>query len=305
MDELLYEQNAAHHPAPASASATTTDAAPAANHDDVFSIYDFDFMNIDLALDLGHFNYHHHDMAHFKAKARMRKGHVIHLDQMEFDAAGGHFDIKGKLSGEDKAHIYFEPDIRLTNVDLDKFMIKFENFGQDHVVSENVHGKCTSHITGKIHLHADMVPKLDDSVINMDVLLLNGRLENYEPILAMSEYFQNRDLSKVYFDTLANTITMQNEIIDIPRMTINSSIGFMEIKGKQHMNDAMDMDYIIGVPWRMIGEVAGNKLFGRKKNEPESNDEIIYRKENDRLVYIKVTGNPDKFDVSLIRKSKT
>lgn len=305
MDELMEDQSKAT----ASASSTTvtgsTNTVEASPHDEVFSLYDFDFIDIDLACDLGHFNYHHHDLAHFKANARMRKGHIIHLDRMDFDAAGGHFDLKGKLSGEDKQHIYFEPDIQLTNVDLDKFMIKFENFGQDHLVAENIHGKCTTHITGKIHLHADLVPKMDDSEVFMDVLLLDGRLENYEPIQAMAEYFQNKDLSKVYFDTLSNTITMRNEVIDIPRMTINSSIGFMEIKGKQHMNDAMDMDYVIGIPWKMIGEVAGSKLFGRKKNEPENNDEIIYRRENERLVYIKMNGNPDNFKVSLTRKSKS
>jgi hypothetical protein len=242
---------------------------------------------------------------HFKSDIQVAKNHTIHFNTFSFDAAGGHFDVKGYLSGSDKKHIYFKPDIRVKNVDLDKFMVKFENFGQDYLVSENLHGKFTGHITGKVHLHADLVPKLDDSELSIEMLVLNGRLENYAPIVALGEYFQDKNVNKVLFDTLSNTLTIKKSVLTIPKMTINSSLGFMEIRGTQHIENEMKMDYVIGVPWKMIGKVGGQKLFGKgKKEAEESEDEIQYRTKNAKFVYVKITGDIENYKIGLGKKEK-
>ena len=274
------------------------------DHDAGFSLYDLDFPEMSFHFDIGHLNYHHHLMDHFKSDFRTTRNHMLHVDKLSFDAAGGHFDIKGYLSGKDKKHIYFKPDIHIKNVDLDKFMVKFENFGQDHLVSENLHGKFTGHITGKIHLHADMVPKLDDSELKIDMTVINGKLENYAPIQALGEYFEDKNVNKVQFDTLKNTLTMKNSVINIPKMTINSSLGFMEIQGTQRMDANMEMDYIIGVPWKMITQIGSQKLFGKRKGEEENEDEIIYRQKNSKFLNVKMTGDLENYKISLSRKPK-
>jgi hypothetical protein len=295
IDELLN-----YNPPPTTASANSKPV----DHDAAFSLYDLDFPDMAFNFDIGHVNYHHHMLDHFKASVRTQKNHMIHLDKFSFDAAGGHFDMKGYLSGKDKKHIYFSPDIRVKNVDLDKFLVKFENFGQDHVVSENLHGKFSGHITGKIHLHGDLVPKLDDSDIKIEMTVLNGRLENYAPIVALADYFQDKNVSKVFFDTLQNTLTLKKSVLKIPAMTINSSIGFMEIRGEQRIDGKMDMDYTIGVPWKMITSVGSQKLFRRKEKDSESDDEIQYRQSNSKFVYIRMTGDLENYKIGLAKKPK-
>jgi hypothetical protein len=272
------------------------------NHDAGFSLYDLEFTDMTFHLDVGHLNYHHHKLDHVKADLRTSADHMAHIDKLTFDAAGGHFDVKGYLSGKDKKHIYFKPDIRINNVDLDKFMVKFENFGQDHLVSENLHGKFTGHITGKIHLHADLVPKLDDSELMIDMTVLNGKLENYAPIQALGEYFEDKNVNMVLFDTLKNTLTVKKSRLKIPNMTINSSLGFMELQGEQHLDGNMAMDYLIGVPWKMITQVGGQKLFGRKKEEQENENEIVYRKKNSKFLYVRMTGDLENYKISLAKK---
>jgi hypothetical protein len=274
------------------------------DHDAGFSLYDLEFPNMNFHFDVGHLNYHHHMMDHFKADVRMSKDHMVHFDRLSFDAAGGHFDLKGYLSGKDKKHIYFKPDIRVKNVDLDKFMVKFENFGQDHVVSENLHGKFSGHVTGKIHLHADLVPDLDNSELKIDMTVLNGKLENYAPMQALGEYFQDKNVNKVLFDTLKNVFTLNKNVLKIPSMTINSSLGFMEISGEQRIDGKMDMNYLIGVPWKMITQVGSQKLFGRRKESGESDDEIQYRQKNSKFVYIRMTGDLENYKVGLAKKEK-
>lgn len=278
------------------------------DHDKVFSIYDFDFPEMSFHLDIQRLNYHKYILDHFSSDLKTEKNHMIHVDKLKFDAAGGHFDISGYLSGKDKKHIYLNPKIKVKNLDLDKFMIKFDNFGQDHLVSENLHGKFSGEITGKIHLHADLVPKIDDSELKIDMTVLNGKLENYGPILALSDYFQDKNLSKVIFDTLTNVLILKKSTLEIPKMTINSSLGFMEISGSQKIDGNMDMNYTIGVPWKMIGQVASQKLFKRKKQsseDTEEEDEIQYRQKNSKFVYITMVGDMNDYKISLAKKNKT
>ena len=274
------------------------------DHDAVFSIYDFEFPELEVNLDVKTLNYHKYLLNQFHAKLRSETNHILHVDLLAFDAAGGHFDIRGYLSGKDKKHIYFNPTIQVKGVDLDKFMVKFDNFGQDHLVSENLHGKFTGKITGKIHLHADLVPKIDDSEIKIDMQVLDGRLVNYAPMLALSDYFQDEKLSNVVFDTLTNVFTLKKSVLEIPRMTINSNLGFLEISGKQNIDDAMNMDYLVGVPWKMVSQVGAQKIFKRKSKNEESPDEIQYRQSNSRLVYVKIQGDLENMKVSLGKKGK-
>jgi hypothetical protein len=275
------------------------------DHDAGFSLYDLEFPMMSFHFDIGHLNYHHHKLDHFKADFETETNHMVHLRKLAFDAAGGHFDISGYLSGKDKKHIYLKPDIKIRNVDLDKFMVKFDNFGQDHLVSENLHGKFTGHITGKIHLHADLVPKLDDSELKIEMSVFNGKLENYAPLQALSEYFQDKNVNKILFDTLKNTLTLKNSVLKIPGMTINSSLGFMEIHGEQRINGKMEMDYLIGIPWKMITQVGGQKLFGRKNKTEESEDEIQYKEKNSKFVYMRMTGDLENYKIGLAKKPRS
>jgi hypothetical protein len=85
-------------------------------------------------------------------------------------------------------------------------------------------------------------------------------------------------------------------------MTINSTLGFLEISGTQKMNETLDMDYEIGIPWKMIKNVAANKLFRRKKKDEEAEEEIQYKKENSKFIYVTVKGGIEDFKVNVGKK---
>jgi hypothetical protein len=136
------------------------------------------------------------------------------------------------------------------------------------------------------------------------MLVLNGRLENYGPILALSDYFEDNKLKSVEFDTLKNTLTIKKSVIEIPTMNINSSIGFIEINGKQKISDKMDMDYLIGIPWETVTKAASKKLFKRSKTDESSAEEIQYRGENNKLVYVQMSGDLENYKIKLAKKPK-
>jgi hypothetical protein len=137
----------------------------------------------------------------------------------------------------------------------------------------------------------------------MNLTVINGRLENYAPLVDLGSYFEDKDVSNVAFDTLKNNFTLKNGIMTIPEMLIASTLGYLKISGTQEIIGKMNLDYQVGIPWKMIKDVAKNKL-SRNKDQTEGSNEIITAAEDSKYLYFKVKGDLDNFEVNLIKRKK-
>ncbi|WP_299609492.1 AsmA-like C-terminal region-containing protein [uncultured Aquimarina sp.] len=276
-------------------------------HAEAFNLYELPFTDMQFKADIAHFIYHRIDLQNIKADIRTTPNHYIYVDTLHMNAAGGNIRLSGYFNGSDPKHIYMRPDLVMNNVDLDKLLFKFENFGQDHLVSENIQGKLTSRIKGKIRVYPDMVPDLDQSTVEMDVKVLNGRLKNYDPMLALSDYMGDKNLQNIRFDTLQNNLDINKGKINIPSMTIESTLGHMELSGTHDSNQ--NIDYFLRIPWKTVRKASWQKLFGNKKDtiiSPEQEDEIVEVDPNKKTKYLnlKIKGSVDDYKISLGKKKE-
>lgn len=280
---------------------TTEDVAA---HSTVFNIYELPFTDMTFDLDVDHFIYHHIDLQNIHSRLRTTHDHYIYVDTMNMRAAGGQFLMSGYFNGSDPDHIYFKPNLKVIQADLDQLLFKYESFGQDEVLSDYIHGQLSADITGNIRVYPDMVPDLDQSEIKMDVELLNGRLENYAPVLMLSDYMGDKNLALVEFDTLQNHMDIINGTLTIPNMTIESTLGHYELEGEQSL--VGNLDYYIRVPWKAIKEGARYKLFGSKKTKDGEvgDDEIIEKDLNKKTRYLnlRVKGTLEDYDIQMEKK---
>ncbi|GAB5554481.1 MAG: hypothetical protein Sapg2KO_40720 [Saprospiraceae bacterium] len=285
----------------ASQTATTEDVQA---HSTAFNIYELPFTDMTFDLDVDHFMYHKIDLQNIHSRLRMTHDHYIYVDTMSMRATGGQFLMSGYFNGSNPDRIYLKPNLKVIQADVDQLLFKFENFGQDEVLSDYIHGKLTADITGNIRIYPDLVPDIDQSEIHMDVELLNGRLENYEPVLMLSDYMGDKNLSSVQFDTLQNHMDITNGTITIPNMTIESTLGHYELSGEQSL--AGKLDYYIRIPWAIIMQGARQKLFSNKKTEDGEigEDEIIEKDLNKKTRYLnlRVKGTLDDYDIQLRKK---
>ena len=295
---------------PPNKSKTTKVQAPTMkdveSHSKAFNIYELPFTDMTFDLDLDHFIYHHIDLQNIHSRLRMTHDHYIYVDTMQLSAAGGQFLMTGYFNGSDPDHIYLDPKLKIIKADVDQLLFKYENFGQDEVISDYIHGQLSADITGKIRVYPDMVPDLDQSEIHMDVELLNGQLENYEPVLVLSDYLGDKNLSSIRFDTLQNHMDITAGIITIPNMVIESTLGHYELSGEQTL--AGDLEYYVRIPWKIIRKGARNKLFGSKKTKKGEigDDEIIEKdpKKKTRYLNLRIKGTLNDYDIQLRKKRR-
>lgn len=269
------------------------------DHDSVFNIYEVPFPELTAKLDIGTLNYHKYLIDDFYAVFRTTKNHYIYIDTCSMGIAEGKLYIAGYMNGSDPNEIYFSPDISMTNINIEKIMLKFDNFGQDAIVSDNLRGNISGEITGLVRMHTDMVPIINESELHIDLNVTNGVLENYGPMNLMADYFTDKNLKKIRFDTLVNHIDVVDGVMKITSMTINSTLGYVEMSGSQVLDG--EMEYFVRVPLKLIKQAGVNKLFKRRKEiEDDQEDEIVQRDESKRTRFLnlKISGTPDDFKIS-------
>jgi hypothetical protein len=275
-------------------------------HAEAFNLYELPFTDMTFDLDVGHFIYHRIDLQNIKAQLRTKENHYLYVDTFDLNAAGGHVSMSGYFNGSDPKHIYLRPNLKMKNVELDKLLFKFENFGQDAIVSENLHGKLTADIEGKIRMYPDMIPDIDQSEIHMDVQVLDGRLENYKYMQMLSDYMGDKDLNSVRFDTLQNHMDLKNGTLTIPNMTIESTIGHFELSGTQDME--FNMEYYLRIPWSIIKQGTRYKMFGDKTTtDGETGDDQIIEvdpEKKTRYLNLKIKGNMDDYKITMSKAKK-
>ncbi len=282
-------------------TATTEDVEA---HSTAFNIYELPFTDMTFDVDVDHFIYHHIDLQDIHSRLRTTHNHYIYVDTMAMRAAGGQFFMSGYFNGSNPDRIYLKPNLKVIKADIDQLLFKYENFGQDEVLSDYVHGQLSADITGNIRMYPDMVPDLDQSEIHMDAEILNGRLENYEPVMMLSDYMGDKNLSSVRFDTLQNHMDITNGVMTIPNMTIESTLGHYELSGEQSL--VGKLDYYIRIPWKIIRQGVRYKLFGNKKTKEGEvgDDEIIEKDPKKKTWYLnlRVKGTLDDYDIQLRKK---
>ncbi len=291
---------------PPGGAATLPDSA--VDHDAAFSLFDLPFWDMTVRADIDHLSYHSYQIDDLHAALRMSETRFLHLDTCHMRVADGRFDIKGYFDATDSANIYLLPEIKAQHVDLDQFMVKFDNFGQDYLVSDNLHGYVNCDLSGKLHLHHDLTPMLEASELDIDLEVLQGRLDHYEPMSYLADYFADKNLNRIRFDTLRNTFRLRDNVLTIPAMAIHSSLGFLELWGTQSLADDFAMDLSVKIPLSLVKGAVFSKLFKRKREEvdPEQEDAIVYPDPDKKVgyTYVQLLTQGDDYEVKLLKKGQ-
>jgi hypothetical protein len=277
-------------------------AAPT-DHDSSFNLFELSFQDLSLHLDIEQLNYHAMRLNALHAFVRMKENHLLYLDTFSVNLANGNINLSGYLNGSDPKHLYCKSTLHLSNLDLNKLLIKFDNLGQDIIISDQIEGILSGKIESKFNLHTDLTPILHEGEAKITIELTKGVLKKFAPMQALASYFKDKNIHMIRFDTLSNTLILKNGKLSVPAMNINTSLGFIEISGSQDLQK--NMEYFVRIPMKMVTEVGFQALFGKKRNPEDLDenqiDEIERRdpKKRTRFLNLKITGTPDNYTIGL------
>jgi len=275
--------------------------ADTSKHAKAYNIFTLPFNDFTLKIDVARIKYNKLWMKDVIARARVTEDHQIIADTLGMKIAGGTVGFKGQINGRDTTQLVVTSTLKVKDVDLEKVMVKLDHFGQDVVINKNIKGKMSGQIVSAVQIHPNFVPIVQNTSAKMDVRIFDGSLVDFAPMQAMAGYFKDKNLKLIRFDTLINQLSFTNGILDIPNMNINSSLGYIQLSGKQSID--LNMEYYMKIPMKMVTSVGFNALFNKKQEDVDLDqiDEIEYSEHDKktRFVSVKVTGTPEDFKVSL------
>src|SRR5690606_21069084 len=137
------------------------------------------FPNLRVDAQIQRLNYHRYWLDDVALALRLQDDHYLHVDSLDLAVAGGSMAMQGYFNGSDPAHIYFHSKIEARELDIDKLMIKFDNFGQDTLINDNVHGKITGRIDSTFRMHPDLTPILEESEAHLELAITEGSLVDF------------------------------------------------------------------------------------------------------------------------------
>jgi len=270
-------------------------------HAQAFNIFIIPFSDFNAQVNIAKIKYNRLWLKEINAKVSMREDQTITIDTLMMKVAGGAVSMRGKLNGSDHQKIYFRSRINVDQVDLEKMLLKLDHFGQDVMVNKNIKGRLSGQIKSYVQVHPNLVPIVSNSKAEMTLKIYNGSLVDFAPMQAMSGYFKDKNLRLIRFDTLQNKFTYANGVFSIPAMDINSSLGYIQISGKQSFD--LSMEYYVRIPMKIVTKVGFGSLFNRKPEEVDLQqvDEIEYVDKDRKIAFInlKITGTPGDFKVGL------
>lgn len=307
IDELMNYDFMDHPVATTAPTKRTTVKENDSLHAAGFNIFNIPFSEFEAQVDVKKVKYKKLWLKNVLANVHMREDQKIKVDTIAMNIAGGHVAMRGMFNASDPKKLYFKNGIYLDNVDISRLLIKFDNFGQDFVLNNNLKGTLSGHIKSYVRMHPDLTPVLSETESQMDIEIHNGTLLDFGPMQAMAGYFKDKNLRMVRFDTLRNKLTLKNGVLQIPNMNINSSLGYIEVSGSQSLD--MSMNYYLRIPMKMVTQVGFQALFGRKQEEVNVDQvdaiEVRDKDKKIRFMNLNISGTPDKYKIALKKAKRT
>ena len=177
----------------------------------------------------------------------------------------------------------------LTSINITQLFKQFNNFEQSEITDKHLTGTLSGKIIAKVILDKQFEPILPKLYAKADIVIEDGALINYEPLRELSKFVNIKELEKVRFKTLKNTIEIFDETIYIPRMMIENNAMNLELEGTHTFSNYMR--YSMGLSVAELLATRANWIAKKAEKRIENNSK------GGLTAYIIMEGTPDDLKI--------
>lgn len=169
---------------------------------------------------------------------------VLYLKKVDMNLCGGKLEAHGKLANMK----HLSSEIQINNVNVSQLFEQMNNFGQESIRAEHLAG--TLNLKGRFSATLDEHKQILGPSMSGEVglVLLNGRLMNFEPLQNISKYvFRSRDFKDISFTEINEKFYLKGQAMKIEEMELASDVMNLFVSGVFHFKDNSTINVL--VPW--------------------------------------------------------
>src|SRR5690606_361456 len=173
---------------------------------------------------------------HFVGNIQL-EDHLLSATDVSFKAMEG--DIKGNIASdfETPNELLITSNAKLFNINLHPLFYQSENFGQDAIDADSFKGKATLGVDFASVWDKNLNVDKDKIFASSTIIIKNGELLNYAPVMALSKFIEVEELQQIKFNELKTAIEISDRQITIAKTAIASSAIDLTLSGTHHFNN--------------------------------------------------------------------
>jgi len=194
-------------------------------------------------------------------------------------------DMEGDIITNVKASLF--------NMDIQKLFFAFNNFGQSQLTHEHMKGSISGTSVFSAEFDSSFTIRFESILSENDITILDGELNGYSPILALSRFIEVEELQNIQFETLENTILLRDNQVIIPTMDIQSNALNLSASGTHGFNN--QYDYRLRLK---LSEI----LYSKARGSGNTEFDIAEDETDTRILFLKITNTGSGANVELDRE---
>lgn len=176
----------------------------------------------------------------------------------------------------------------LKDIDIKALFRQMNDFGQDEITHRHLQGILTAEVDLGLDLDAGYLPVTSSIVALANVQVIQGIVQDYEPLQGLAKFIKAGNLDKVSLAPLRNQIYVRDSRIFIPEMAVNTDAININLSGVHHFDNQIDYNF----------KVLLSELLGRKAREARKENSEFGVVQDDGLgrttLFLRMTGTSDK-----------
>ena len=229
------------------------------------------------------------------------KNNTIMLDSASLNNSGGSLIIGGFVKTEIENSLNVHAVIN--NMDVDKMLFSFGDFGQDAINQKNIKGKIKADVNffGVLNPEQEIIPSSIKG--NAEFSLKNGELIDFESVQNISKkVFKNRNFSDIHFAELKDRFDINGSAIKMNRMEIESAVITLFIEGTYDAKKGTDIS--IQVPLSNLKAKKEDTIPANKGIKSNNGISVRLRAKTGDDGKLKITWDPFKKALKNIKKKE-
>ena len=264
--------------------------------DTVYKLRFSEHISFDLNLDIKEFWFRKFSANNMKGRVHM-KNMKLTVENASLHSMKGKTLLSGVIDGTNPQKFWLDCEADFQDVDIHDLFYELGEFGQNSITSENLRGTVNANVIYRSYISPHLKIEKASVYTVGDLVVTDGELINYAPMYKLSKFLKNKDLAHIRFSTLKNQIKIEDEVVYIPEMDIESSTLDLKINGTHTFQN--DIEYHI--------QILLSELISRNNKEEEiegifTDDDGLGR----TTLYLKMVGNANdpeiKYDTKEVRK---
>lgn len=170
----------------------------------------------------------------------VQKNSIIFVNNAGIHSMEGDVLLNGSINATNDELYFIKCNADFQEVNIRKLFHDFGNFGQDNLTSTHLDGT----VDAQVEYSSTLTPSLfvnQKSVYTLaDIHIKNGELIRYEPLGKLSRFVKEGEFEHVKFSALKNQIKIENEVVYIPQMDIESNSMNLKLSGNHTFDNQID-----------------------------------------------------------------